>query len=47
MKKATLPNFENQNHGAGGGIPILKTMWDKIGFSHLFLRADKHSGLST
>ncbi len=30
MKKAILPNFENQNHGAGGGIPILKTMWDKL-----------------
>lgn len=46
MKKATLPNFENQNHGAGGGIPILKNMWEKFGFSHLFLSIDKHSGLS-
>lgn len=46
MKKASLPNFENQNHGAGGGIPIFKTMWDKFGFSHLFLSIDKHSGLS-
>ena len=46
MKKASMPNFENQKHGAGGGIPILKTMWDKFGFSHLFLSIDKHSGLS-
>jgi hypothetical protein len=46
MKKATNPNFENQNQGAGGGILIFKTMWEKFGFSHLFLSIDKHSGLS-
>lgn len=46
LKKANKPNFENQNHGAGGGIPILKTMWEKFGFSFLFSSIDKHSGLS-
>jgi hypothetical protein len=46
MKKSSSPNFENQNHGAGGGIPILKTMWEKFGFSYLFSNIDKHSGLS-
>lgn len=46
MKKTSIPNFENQNHGAGGGIPIFKTMWEKFSFSYLFLSVDKHSGLS-
>jgi hypothetical protein len=46
MKKASSPNFENQNHGAGGGIPILKNVWEKFGFSYLFSNIDKHAGLS-
>ena len=46
MKKAGTPNFENQKHGAGGGIPILKSAWENFGFSYLFSNIDKHSGLS-
>ena len=46
MKKTSMPNFENQKHGAGGGIPILKTVWERFGFSYLFSSIDKHSGLS-
>ena len=45
MKKATLPNFKNQNHGAGGRIPIFKTVWEKFSFSYLFSGVAKHSGL--
>jgi hypothetical protein len=26
MKKDSSPNFKNQNHGAAGWIPIVKTM---------------------
>lgn len=46
MKKASKPNFENQSYGAGGGIPVFKTVWEKFGFSYLFSSVDKHSGLA-
>ncbi|MHB8065114.1 MAG: hypothetical protein ACYDG2_21270 [Ruminiclostridium sp.] len=46
QKKVRYSEFENQNHGARGGIPILRTMWEKFGFSFLFSSIDKHSGLS-
>ena len=46
MIKITQPVFENKNYGPGGGIPVLKSIWDKFDFSLLFSQAGirKHSG---
>ena len=44
LKKLSEPNFENLKYGAGGGLPIIKTIWEKFGFSYLFASIDKHSG---
>lgn len=44
LKKLSEPNFENLKYGAGGGLPIIKTIWEKFGFSYLFSSIDKHSG---
>lgn len=46
MKKLAKPIFEDHTHGAGGGLPIIKSIWEKFGFSYLFLSIDKHSGLA-
>jgi hypothetical protein len=31
------PIFENKQHGPGGGIPLLKSLWEKFDLSLLFL----------
>ena len=46
MKKLAKPHFENPQYGAGGGLPIIKSIWEKFGFSYLFLGVEKHSGLA-
>lgn len=46
MKKLSKPNFEEHTHGAGGGLPVIKSIWEKFGFSYMFLSIDKHSGLA-
>ena len=46
MKKLANPRFKNPKYGAGGGTPIIKSIWEKFGFSYLFLGIDKHSGLA-
>jgi hypothetical protein len=46
MKTLADAHFENQKYGAGGGILIIKSLWEKFGFSYLFSSIDKHSGLS-
>lgn len=46
LKKLSKPNFENLEYGAGGGLPIVKSIWEKFGFSYLFSNIDKHSGVS-
>ena len=46
LKKLSKPNFENLKYGAGGGLPIIKSIWEKFGFSYLFSSIDKHSGIS-
>lgn len=46
LKKLSKPNFENLKYGAGGGLPIIKSVWEKFGFSYLFSSIDKHSGTS-
>ncbi|WP_042315201.1 hypothetical protein [Desulfofarcimen acetoxidans] len=42
------PIFENKQHGPGGGIPLLKSLWKKFDLSLLFLQTGiaKHSGVS-
>jgi hypothetical protein len=47
LKKLSKPNFENLKYGAGGGLPIIKSIWEQFGFSYLFSSIDKHSGLSS
>ncbi|MGL6121389.1 MAG: transposase [Fusobacteriaceae bacterium] len=44
MKTLLKPNFEDQNYGNGGGTPIVKTIWEKFGFSYLFSNISKRSG---
>src|SRR5665647_272588 len=46
MKKLSKPQFENPQYGAGGGLPMIKSIWEKFGFSYLFLGIEKHSGLA-
>lgn len=46
MKKLSKPYFEDHTHGAGGGLPIIKSIWEKFGFSYMFLSIEKHSGLA-
>jgi len=46
LKKLSKPNFENLKYGAGGGLPIIKSLWEKFSFSYLFSSVDKHSGVS-
>lgn len=46
LKTSLKPKFENQSYGAGGGLPIIKSIWEKFGFSYLFSNIDKHSGLA-
>lgn len=46
LKKLSKPKFENLKYGAGGGLPIIKSIWEQFGFSYLFSSIDKHSGLS-
>lgn len=46
MKNLSNPRFEKPQYGAGGGLPIIKSIWEKFGFSYLFLSIDKHSGLA-
>lgn len=46
MKTLAGAHFENQKYGAGGGFLIIKSLWEKFGFSYLFSSIDKHSGLS-
>ncbi|WP_245280929.1 transposase [Desulfitobacterium hafniense] len=46
MKELSKPNFKNLKYGAGGGLPIIKSIWERFSFSYLFLSIDKHSGLS-
>lgn len=43
------PIFENKQHGPGGGIPLLKSLWEKFDLSLLFLQTGivKHSGVSS
>ena len=43
MTKIIL-NFETARHGLGGGLPILKTLWERFGFSQIFADIDKRSG---
>ena len=43
MKKLLKPNFEEHTYGADGGLPIVKSIWEKFGFSYIFLSVDKHS----
>lgn len=40
--------FENKQYGPGGGIPLLKSLWEKFDISLLFLQNGivKHSGVS-
>ena len=45
MKELSKPNFENPKYGAGGGLPIIKGIWERFGFSYLFSSIDKHSGM--
>lgn len=47
MIKVSRPIFENKNYGPGGGIPVLKSVWDKFDFSLLFSQSGmrKHSGV--
>jgi hypothetical protein len=39
IQKMILPKpiFENKQHGPGGGIPLLKSLWEKFDLSLLFL----------
>ena len=48
MKVLCQPTFEEKSHGKGGGIPVLKTIWEMFDLSLLFsqLGYQKHSGLS-
>ena len=46
MKKLSKPNFKNLKFGAGGGLSIIKSIWEKFGFAYLFSSIDKHSGVS-
>ncbi|WP_165908329.1 hypothetical protein [Hydrogenispora ethanolica] len=48
MKILRKPTFEEKNHSKGGGIPVLKTIWEMFDLSLLFsqLGYQKHSGLS-
>lgn len=46
MNKLSKPNFENHTHGYGGGLPIIKSIWEKFRFSYMLLNIDKHSGLA-
>jgi len=47
MIKISQPFFENKNYGPGGGIPVLKNIWDMFDFSLLFSQAGirKHAGV--
>jgi len=40
------PQFETPKYGAGGGLPIIKSIWEKFSFSYIFLGIEKHSGLA-
>lgn len=48
MKKMCEPTFEEKSYGQGGGIPVLKTIWEMFDLSLLFsqLGFQKHSGLA-
>ena len=48
MMKLAKPIFEYKQHGQGGGIPLLKSLWGKLDLSLLFLQSgiSKHSGIS-
>jgi hypothetical protein len=35
MIRLKKPIFENKDHGPGGGIPLLKSLWEKFDFSLL------------
>ena len=47
MMKLEKPIIENKAHGPGGGVPLLKSLWEKFDLSLLFPRTgfQKHSGI--
>lgn len=47
MTRISQPAFENKNHGPGGGIPVLKRIWDMFDVSLLFSQVGvrKHAGV--
>lgn len=48
MMNLEKPIFENKAHDPGGGIPLLKSLWEKFDLSLIFLQTgfQKHSGIS-
>jgi len=48
MTNLEKPILENKEYGPGGGIPLLKSLWEKFNVSLLFLQTgfQKHSGIS-
>jgi len=48
MMNLEKPVFENKQYGPGGGIPVLKSLWEKFDLSLLFVQNGivKHSGVS-
>ena len=48
MMNLEKPILENKVYGPGGGIPLLKSLWEKFDLSLLFLQTgfQKHSGIS-